>query len=464
MGATSFHAGKYASKPLPIDPERDINQGNEYRNFHQRADNSGERSAVADTEGGDSHGDPVQGGGWSSSSARPCLTDHFSERQIGVAVFGRKPEYSPADDSIVRVQAHQLRLRIEEYFHTEGRLESTVIEIPRGSYVPIFRKGRPSSIGDASAGLAGTIPVPFSRHFGPATLWIGLVLLAALGTACVALSVQNWDLRNAAGAVRASSHPQRGDPWLLAAAFDKATLVTVVLPDGGFGTLQGILDDRLTLEDYLDPKYPDSLAALLPGDSRWLRAIGRPSTGFSEMVIAHQLGQIAEAQGWQLLFRQSRDLKMRDMAGGNFILLGSSMSNPWVGLFARELVLRSHWDVQNQVLGFRDTALDRGARTEYASTGRNGEPGAGLAVIALFDKPESGSGAVRVMILAGTNVEATEAAWNFVSAEGAGPTLPDGVIIPLVKTGEPCHVEILLETSAMAGSPGAVAVRKVSSR
>ena len=60
-------------------------------------------------------------------------TGELSEHHIGCGVFERRPGYSPADDNIVRVHARQLRLRLEEYFLTNGRDEPLVVEIPKGS-------------------------------------------------------------------------------------------------------------------------------------------------------------------------------------------------------------------------------------------------------------------------------------------------------------------------------------------
>jgi len=61
------------------------------------------------------------------------------EHDIGVRVFGRRPDYDTAVDNIVRVQVSKLRKRLEEYFAGEGRLDPQVIEIPRGHYALIFR-------------------------------------------------------------------------------------------------------------------------------------------------------------------------------------------------------------------------------------------------------------------------------------------------------------------------------------
>ncbi len=64
--------------------------------------------------------------------------EEVTEQQIGCHVFGRRPDYSAGEDNIVRSQARLLRLKLQDYFATEGQHEPLVIEIPKGSYVPVF--------------------------------------------------------------------------------------------------------------------------------------------------------------------------------------------------------------------------------------------------------------------------------------------------------------------------------------
>jgi hypothetical protein len=62
-----------------------------------------------------------------------------TEQQIGVNVFHRPPGYNSSEDSIVRTHARLLRQKLAEYFATEGAAEPTIIEVPKGHYLPSFR-------------------------------------------------------------------------------------------------------------------------------------------------------------------------------------------------------------------------------------------------------------------------------------------------------------------------------------
>lgn len=63
----------------------------------------------------------------------------LKETVIGVEVFGRKPDYDPKLDSIVRTEAARLRTRLADYYAGEGATDLLVIDLPKGSYVPVIR-------------------------------------------------------------------------------------------------------------------------------------------------------------------------------------------------------------------------------------------------------------------------------------------------------------------------------------
>lgn len=63
--------------------------------------------------------------------------ESLKERVIGAEVFGRAPGFETAGDSIVRVKATEVRRRLAKYY--QNRQEDPVrIELPTGSYVPVF--------------------------------------------------------------------------------------------------------------------------------------------------------------------------------------------------------------------------------------------------------------------------------------------------------------------------------------
>jgi len=64
------------------------------------------------------------------------------ETLIGVEIFGRRPDYDPGADPVVRVEARRLRHKLAEYYETEGREDPLRIELPKGGYLPLFAARR----------------------------------------------------------------------------------------------------------------------------------------------------------------------------------------------------------------------------------------------------------------------------------------------------------------------------------
>ncbi|WP_108852619.1 hypothetical protein [Albidovulum aquaemixtae] len=76
---------------------------------------------------------------------------------IGVDVFDRPEDFDPAIDTIVRVQAGKLRMRLDLYYAQEGVDDPLRIVIPKGSYSPHFEVAfDPEAADEAAPGEADT--------------------------------------------------------------------------------------------------------------------------------------------------------------------------------------------------------------------------------------------------------------------------------------------------------------------
>jgi TolB-like protein len=62
----------------------------------------------------------------------------IKEYSIGVQVLFKKMDFNPQLDSIVRIHAGRLRRALNEYYHILGNQDPIRIEIPKGSYIPVF--------------------------------------------------------------------------------------------------------------------------------------------------------------------------------------------------------------------------------------------------------------------------------------------------------------------------------------
>src|SRR5271169_692651 len=63
----------------------------------------------------------------------------LKESVIGVEVFGRRTDYDPKSDPIVRTEIRRLRQRLSDYYQNEGSANAVRFEVPKGGYVPAVR-------------------------------------------------------------------------------------------------------------------------------------------------------------------------------------------------------------------------------------------------------------------------------------------------------------------------------------
>jgi hypothetical protein len=125
----------------------------------------------------------------------------LKERSIGIEVFGRSPTYDANADPVVRITAGEVRKRLMQYYYDSAHDSELVIELPIGSYVPLFRAAEPplqpamTSFTAESATWPGiqaaTSPQP--RH-APRRRWLLLAFL--LGLAVAVSFGMGWELRN----------------------------------------------------------------------------------------------------------------------------------------------------------------------------------------------------------------------------------------------------------------------------
>ena len=69
--------------------------------------------------------------------------DQIKEYSIAIEALGRRPEFDPQTDTIVRVTVHALRKRLLEIYQHEGATRPLQLAIPPGRYAPSFLHRQP---------------------------------------------------------------------------------------------------------------------------------------------------------------------------------------------------------------------------------------------------------------------------------------------------------------------------------
>ena len=81
----------------------------------------------------------------------------MTEYAIGFTVFRRPESFDPRLDSIVRVYATNVRQAVRAYYRTQGVSDPVIIDVPAGSYLPVFKLSSKDAI--AAARSAPTIAI-----------------------------------------------------------------------------------------------------------------------------------------------------------------------------------------------------------------------------------------------------------------------------------------------------------------
>ena len=117
---------------------------------------------------------------------------------IAVEGLGRRADFDPQSDPIVRVEASRLRKALNRYYADDGATDTVIIDLPPGSYVPAFRcrsaavaaEAAPEPVlpVEAPAAVPAVVPAepvrPPQVNWSPMAAAVALVLLGgfAYGT------------------------------------------------------------------------------------------------------------------------------------------------------------------------------------------------------------------------------------------------------------------------------------------
>src|ERR1051326_840342 len=112
----------------------------------------------------------------------------LKEYLIGVDVFDRGEKFDPRLDSIVRVQGSKLRSKLREYYELSGTGDPIRIDLPKGSYAPVFRSNETRvEVPPVSVAPAITVPARTWRYW---RIPLAALLVIAAGTGIYIATVQ----------------------------------------------------------------------------------------------------------------------------------------------------------------------------------------------------------------------------------------------------------------------------------
>ncbi|HUA99945.1 MAG TPA: hypothetical protein VMA34_16550 [Terracidiphilus sp.] len=377
----------------------------------------------------------------------------ISEHEIGVHVFGRQKNYDTSADNIVRVNASELRKRIAAYYASEGAKETILIDIPRGSYTPVFtlrhlepevqaEPPEPASVLE----LHGAGPESPARTPSPFWKWarryasFALIVVLALATAYY--FHQARVLRDRFYGWK--SEPALGPFW--SGILDSPRQTDVVVADTSVALVEDVLKQRITLNDYLNHGYIQQIQSsdLSPDLKTDLEVIASRSNGsLGDFRVAQKILAFDPDSGRTHL-QFAREYRPRAVQADNVILIGSSRSNPWCKLFENRLnfTLDYNPELNEMLVENRHPLLG-----ESPTYGAPVDPSSSTG-FSIIDYIPNDDRSADVLIVAGTTSEATEAAGDFLTSEDSLQRFEDRLRIHTLP-----YFELLLKTTKLVGTP-----------
>ena len=327
------------------------------------------------------------------------------EYQIATEVFGRQADFDPQLDSMVRVQAGRLRSKLAEYYSSEGTNDSTIVEVPKGSYAVMIhdRSAIAPHNGASDSHFNGIKPVAAPRAWVAAVIALSLALALA-----VALLAREYSSERHNGSGKLSSTtPEAPAPFRI---FWKGFITGPEEPWAIFSNAQFVGAPTFGMR-YFDPKK-DGKTPILDH-----------YTGVGEVLAIHNLDLVFAALHQSLRVKRGSLFSLDDAKNNDLIFIGSPGENltlleiPSTKEFFFRRVLDGPHAGKMEIV---NATPRQGEAASYLQSPPNVPMNEDYAVVALVKgiNPEHSE-----LILAGTTTIGTQAAVEFVTRENYLATL-----------------------------------------
>ncbi len=370
------------------------------------------------------------------------------EQEIGAKVFGRSSTYDRSQDNIVRVNATELRKRIDRYFATDGKHETLILEIPRGGYKPIFHR-RTVTPAEVTPGPAEAVRTRAATAdevaVGRRGTRRGSMVLGAIGVVlsvtCAMLWQQNRTMKRA-------MDPWEGRPtvFLLWSDFVKPSQQTdIVLPDASLSIREELTGRPVSLPDYINRRYmneAESPPVSKDRSSDLTDIYGHNLVAFGDFRAAQQILALSPV-GSSLHLTLSRFFQAESVKHDNLILIGGKKANPWVYLFDEQMNFSLDYD-DALGLGYIANRHPRAGEAISYTSSQYSSGFEGYSVVAYLPNPSHNG---NVIILTGTDSDATSAAAEFLTSEEQLRKFQNALHVQKFP-----YFEVLLKTSRLSGT------------
>jgi len=271
------------------------------------------------------------------------------------------------------------------------------IELPSGSYIVQFHSSTPAPTLEPTLTTVVQM-IPSGRRSSERRI-IGCVLASLILAGVSVALLRGWNTSSVANAA----------PW--SAMLHKDRALKIIFSDPNIAILQQALGYQLSLADYASRRYLPQSQSLAPETTRLLAMLRGTNVPAVDASTAVRIGGIVPASRIQTL--RARAIQPAEFkSDDNFVILGSPLSNPWVGLYQSQLDFEFAYDSVQKEEVIRNKRPAKGEAPVYVPTTPGWGTGEAYAIAAFVANPNQ---AGRVMILSGSNAAATEAAGKFIT-------------------------------------------------
>lgn len=330
--------------------------------------------------------------------------EDLKERTLGVQVFARAPDYDTNLDHIVRSTASEVRKRLRLYYHEPGHESEVFIDLPAGTYVPVFRIQK-----DAPQAFSSEPIIPRGERLAYSksvtTILVGtfmLLLGAGIGIGVTRFANVGQNV--------AAARPQT---LIEALAPKPGQHLDVVVGDSAlyFRTNKS---QMVSLEDYrsrrfLDPQKPLRGVPSNPALFNWL-AQGNITDAYVFPLIERVFEAVPADQVSILHPANVTDQNFED---DNALLLGGPWVDPWIQLFENRLNFRSEAHPGGGAADVLNVVPRQGEQGLYSTSVEEGRTYARIAYIPNL------SHRGMVLLVTGPGKTGTTAAVNYVTDPAA---------------------------------------------
>ena len=344
----------------------------------------------------------------------------LKERTIGVELFERRRDYATGDDPVVRVQAAEVRRRLDQYYRALTTAPAIRVQLPVGSYSPVFTEASVESpvspVPLASSPPPDAGPADRLRRL-PGYRVVALICVILLAAGAVALGVRGS---------RASQKGAIDEFWEPVFATPQPVLVCLAMPVV-YRPTEALYDRYARMHPGTFQTRIERLGALPMDPSQkisWGEMLKSPDYGvargdtYAAVTLATLMGRIGKPDQ----VRIGADYSFGDLKNSPAVIVGA-FNNRWTLQIAATL----HFAFVSK--DDRSEIREQGVNGRHWGRryGKNMEPLDDAALVARLLDSDTGQFTI---IVAGIGTEGTQAASEFVTRpallEPAVRALPKG--------------------------------------